>query len=215
MKYNKLLFIEFTEPKIRNNGLKRVRANFKCDCGSVNSYDFVSVKIGHTKQCFKCARTSSAQKRITHNNSNHQLYRKWQDMKNRCYNPKVDRYSAYGYFGITVCDQWKNDFKSFYDWCILNNWNNKLQIDRIDVLKNYCPENCRLITAFEQKFNLKNTVYVNIDQRKVSLRRLMYFNNQYRRFGTVYNGLQKGKTIEYYLNKYNIDPELEKNAPIL
>lgn len=215
MKYNRLSFIEFTEPKIRSNGIKRPFAMFECECGNIHKYDFSAVKTGHTKQCFKCARKSSSQKRITHNNSNHPLYRKWQDMKNRCYNTKVDRYNAYGEFGIKVCDEWRNNFESFYNWCIKNNWNKNLQIDRIDVLKNYCPENCRLITAFEQKFNLKKTFYVKIDGRNVSLRRLMHFNNQSFRTGTLFHGIKNGKTIEYYLKKYNIDPELEKNAPII
>lgn len=216
MKYNRLSFIEFTEPKIRSNGIKRTFAMFECECGNIHKYDYSSVKMGHTKQCFKCARKSASIKTRTHNNTNHPLYRKWQDMKNRCYNPNVDRYNSYGEFGITVCNEWKNSFESFYNWCILNNWNKNLQIDRIDVFKNYCPENCRLITAFEQKFNMKKTFYVYIENRKVSLSRLMHFNGMSKRMRTVYVGIKKNnKTIEYYLEKYNINPELEKNAPII
>lgn len=37
------------------------------------------------------------------------------NMMNRCYNEGVQRRKPY-YVGVTVCDEWKNDSETFYDW---------------------------------------------------------------------------------------------------
>lgn len=59
-----------------------------------------------------------------------------------------------------MCEEWKNDFKTFYDWAISSGWRQGLSIDRIDVNGNYCPENCRWITMKEQAQNRRNTVFI-------------------------------------------------------
>ena len=129
-KINKLEFLGFTEPKIRTNGAKRIMGFFRCECGNEKIYDYSVVKNSHTKQCFKCSRVSAAEKMKKHNLIKHPLYRKWQDMKKRCYNPKVDRYKNYGALGIKVCEDWKTDFMSFYNWSIENGWKEGLTIER-------------------------------------------------------------------------------------
>ena len=45
--------------------------------------------------------------------------------------------TSYGERGIEVCNEWKNDFQSFYDWAINNGYNENLTIDRIDNNKGY------------------------------------------------------------------------------
>lgn len=35
-----------------------------------------------------------------------------------CYNSNNKDYKDYGGRGIAVCDEWKNDFKAFWDWSI-------------------------------------------------------------------------------------------------
>lgn len=81
------------------------------------------------------------------------IYRIWKNMKQRCYNPKNPRYNFYGKIGVKVCDEWKNNFISFYKWSIENGYQDNLTIDRIDVNGNYEPSNCRWITNKEQQFN--------------------------------------------------------------
>lgn len=81
------------------------------------------------------------------------LYRIYHNMKNRCFNPKTTGYDRYGGRGIIVCDEWKDDFKAFYDWSISHGYADNLTIDRIDVNGNYEPGNCRWVTMKEQNQN--------------------------------------------------------------
>ena len=81
-------------------------------------------------------------------------YRTWVNMKQRCYNKNVKAYPRYGGRGITVCDRWMHDFRTF-----LKDMGYKpfprAQIDRIDNDGNYEPANCRWVTALE---NIRNRI---------------------------------------------------------
>lgn len=91
------------------------------------------------------------------------LYRIWLQMKNRCFNTKTLRYIDYGARGITVCDEWRNDFKAFYDWAMSHGYSDELTIDRINNDGNYDPTNCRWVTVRQQNRNSRHNTLLTLN----------------------------------------------------
>lgn len=87
-------------------------------------------------------------KRSSHHMNNTRLHTIWKNMKQRCYNPKRNRYQWYGGKGIKVCDEWLS-FAPFADWSLANGYTDDLVLDREDSDKDYCPENCQWVTVVE------------------------------------------------------------------
>ena len=90
-------------------------------------------------------------------------------MLNRCFNSKCADYKYYGSRGITVCNEWKNDFMSFYTWAMRNGYRENLTIDRINNNGNYEPLNCRWITKKEQQRNKRNNRYITYGGKTLCL----------------------------------------------
>lgn len=88
-------------------------------------------------------------------------YSVWQDMLNRCRNPKVASYPNYGGRGIVVCQEWY-DFNTFYT-DMGSRPSSTHSIDRIDCNGNYTPENCRWATREEQYCNKRNNHFVTFN----------------------------------------------------
>lgn len=133
-----------------------------------------------------------------HGLSKHPLYRKWCDMKKRCYNPNTERYKSYGALGIKVCEEWRTDFSAFYHWSLLTGWQKGLTIERLDVNLDYSPSNCKYIPYSEQCYNKKNTLFVEWEGEVLSLSRLCknlgLTNADYKKVWHHYR--KTGKTLE-------------------
>ena len=69
-----------------------------------------------------------------------------------------------------MCNEWLDDFNSFYEWSINNGWKDGLTIDRIDVDGNYEPSNCRWVDWKTQQRNKSNNIYVEFNGKKVCLK---------------------------------------------
>ncbi len=130
-------------------------------CGTEFKASICNIKNGNTKSCGCYNIQKIIERNSVHKLSYTKLYRIFATLKDRVLNPKNKQYNDYGGRGITICDEWKNDFKSFYDWSILNGYeeNKGLSIDRIDNDENYCPENCRWTTPTIQSRNQR--IYKN------------------------------------------------------
>lgn len=125
----------------------------KCDCGNTAVVRGASLKNGITRSCGCLIAESTKNRNTTHCLSKTRLYRIWANMKDRCLNSNTREYPYYGGRGITVCDEWKNDFQAFYNWAMANSYQDHLSIDRIDNDKGYTPDNCRWATHSEQMYN--------------------------------------------------------------
>lgn len=91
-------------------------------------------------------------KKIKYKNKdkNHiRLYSIYTHMKERCYNKNHVGYKNYGARGVSVCEEWKNDFLSFREWALQNGYSDNMTIDRIDNDLGYSPDNCQWITLGE------------------------------------------------------------------
>lgn len=141
-----------------------------CDCGNETIVGISNLRNGSVKSCGCLARELSSLRLKKHGKTNTILYKTWKNIKNRCYNKNTKKYNYYGGRGIFVCEEWLNNFESFYNWSIHNGWKKGLTIDRIDVNGNYEPSNCRWVDWKTQQRNKSNNIYVNFEGEKVCLK---------------------------------------------
>jgi len=93
-------------------------------------------------------------------------------MKQRCMNPKNNKYSFYGARGIKVCDRWVKSFDNFLADMGYRP-SKKHSIDRINNDGDYCPENCKWATHKEQCNNRRTSVRYMYNGKEVSMSDLM------------------------------------------
>lgn len=159
-----------------------------CDCGNYKNVSTKNLRNGRVRSCGCLAKEIFSKSRMASIKipgltiATTRIYRIWYETKRRCYNLKCIQYNNYGGRGITVCDEWRNNSATFYNWAISNGYADNLTIDRKDNNGNYCPDNCRWLTQKEQQNNRRNN-------------RLIEFNGE-------------TKTISEWGEKYNINYNL-------
>ena len=136
----------------------------KCECGNTTIVRSDHLKSGHTTSC-GCNKIMIT----SHKKSQSNLYRRWDKIKQRCYNKNSKNYKNYGARGIKMCDEWLYNFMAFYNWAISNGYRNTLTIDRIDCNGNYEPNNCRWVDYTTQNNNRRNTVYLTCNGKTQSV----------------------------------------------
>ncbi len=153
-KYGRLTAIRKTE---KRNKYKQLLWECLCDCGNTHYVWVGSLTQGHVKSCgcFYPYAGDKDKKRIR---------KIWQGMIDRCYNPERISYKIYGAKGITVCDEWLNNFDAFYRWSINNGYKPGLTIDRFpNKTGPYSPDNCRWATYVQQANNRTNSTLLTLN----------------------------------------------------
>lgn len=132
----------------------------QCDCGNKRLVASTNLRNNSSRSCgcLKSERTKEA--KTIHGQKDTRLYRLWAGIKARCFNPNVKAWEHYGGRGISLCQEWANDFSVFAEWAKENGYKDNLTIERRNVDGGYCPENCLFITQKEQGYNKRNTVYI-------------------------------------------------------
>lgn len=155
-RFGRLVAIEVDSRNWQGKTMWRCR----CDCGNETVVKSDSLKSGHTRSC-GCLYTENIGKtNLTHGHTGERIHNIWKCMRSRCSNQNNDSYENYGGRGVSVCDEWKNDFQSFYDWSMHNGYADNLSIDRINNDGDYSPENCRWTTALTQANNTRRNRYI-------------------------------------------------------
>lgn len=159
-KYNRLEVIELYE-----RGTGKIKWKCRCDCGNVVIAIGNNLKNGHTQSCGCYKRDRTIESHTIHGESDSRLYNILIGMKTRCYDEKCRSYKNYGAKGIRICDEWLGEegYINFKKWALNNGYNNSLSIDRIDVLKDYCPSNCRWADTDVQANNKSVSRYITIN----------------------------------------------------
>jgi hypothetical protein len=195
--FGKLTVISETESR----GKTRVYV-CSCSCGNSTIVQQGNLKNGHTKSC-GCFLIQS---RYDKGNDVYQPeYTNWRKMKERCLNPKSDKYHYYGGRGITVCDRWANSFKNFYE-DMGQKPSPKHSVERVKGNLGYSKENCVWATHREQMGNVSTNRWMEHEGRK------MIFSDWAREFGVHPSSLRdalKNRTfsevVVFYTNKKRIN----------
>lgn len=166
-KFGRLTVLERTDDLIQPSGQHKTQWLCKCDCGNLITVQGCNLKSEHTQSCGCYSQDYPSHTK--HNKCKTRLYKCWKHIKQRCYDKNSKEYINYGGRGITVCNEWLNDFQVFYDWAMANGYKDDLTIDRIDVNGNYEPSNCRWVTVKVQNNNKRSNRLITYNEKTQTL----------------------------------------------
>lgn len=176
----------------------------ECDCGGSITTTIGRLNFGKTKSCGCIGKEIARSKDNYHGMKNTPEYNSWRKIKERCYDKNDHNYDNYGAVGITMCEEWRESFITFYNdmgSCPEKGYT----IDRIDCTKGYTKENCRWANPHTQARNRlktkinKTSQYKGVCYEKESGKWMA-------RFTISYEGKQYGGRI------YRYDTEQEAAA---
>lgn len=166
-RFGKLVVVGRADDYISPKGYRSLNWSCVCDCGNETVVRGCNLRSGASLSC-GCNRICNPNRR-THGMKNSRIYSIWRSMKDRCFNENCVSYKNYGARGITVCDEWANNFSAFYDWAIKAGYSECLSIDRIDNDGNYTPSNCRWATPEVQANNTRHNHMIEYNGKTLTL----------------------------------------------
>jgi hypothetical protein len=198
---NKLYPLRFLQPKINKKGYKLPVIECRCECGKVVPVDMYHFVNNQIKSC-GCLLVQSCKDNFTKYPGNvKQIRASYDAMMRRCYSHKCESYSFYGGRGVSVCDEWVNDYKVFLKWAKENGWKKGLQLDK-DKLGNgfmYSPSTCCWLTQSENvKYTRSATLFDYMGEKRTltEIGRIAKINAN-----TLRRSISKGLSLEDAINK--------------
>ena len=137
-----------------HNKHRQIVFRVRCECGHVKKVRKWSLIMGQSTMCGSCAFKENPNRAFKHGLSRTKTYKAWCDMKSRCLNPDHKFYKWYGGKGITIDERWRKFVYFFEDMGYVPEG---MQLGRLDVTKNYTPDNTFWTTAKGNMRNRTNT----------------------------------------------------------
>ena len=130
------------------SGGVKIRAMIKCPTCDTILVRPISM-IHDTERCRECFAMVRSLVKVRGS----KLHCIWRGMKSRCHNPNRPVWPRYGGRGISICEEWRENFHAFKAWAMANGFRRGLTIDRRDNDRGYSPDNCRWIPQPDQMRN--------------------------------------------------------------
>lgn len=196
---DKINDLTMIEPSYTYGKKSRRYAKFQCDCGNIKTIRVYNVTSESTKSCGCKKHINMTPRNIKHGLCYSRLYNIWRKMIYRCKSKSYHEYEYYGGRGIKVCEEWENNFLTFYNWAINNGYKDNLSIDRINTNGNYTPDNCKWSTSEEQGNNKRNNINITINDKTQTLAQWCKELNL--KYTTVLMRIKRGWSYEEALEK--------------
>lgn len=146
--------------------------------------------------------------------NNSELYRRWIKMKAACYGEYSKEYNSMGARGIKVCDEWVDNYPAFKDFALKHGYKDGLVIDRIDVDKDFEPDNVRFVKPQERYNNRSNSRIYTYNNKSMTLSqwaRELKISRQ-ALFSHVKKHGDPKISIAYYKGRLNSKSKVSKNS---
>lgn len=146
-RFGRLVVIKKLKQRAKNSS---VLWQCLCDCGRITIVRNDHLQSSNTRSCGCLQKEIASKANTKHGMWNTPIYYTWQNMLQRCNNPKHINYQYYGGREIKVCKQWLKFENFFID---MGKQPMGLTIERINNALGYLKENCKWATWQEQGRN--------------------------------------------------------------
>lgn len=152
-----LTALEYINETVVFGKSRRTAIICQCICGNKTT-----ISVANFKRDIRSCGCMPKGKSRTYNYSCNKIRKIYYAMIGRCHIPSDLGYKHYGERGVKVCDEWRNNPQSFFDWSVENGWRPGLDLDK-DKLGDgmlYSPETCCFITPKENAKYRRSSIQV-------------------------------------------------------
>lgn len=178
-----------------------------CECGEIRKIPASRLLTGHSKSC-GCL---SQERKTIHGMQATKIYTVWENVIQRCNNPRHPSYKNYGGRGIRVCERWLSAKNFIED--MLPTYQPGLTLDRIDNEGDYEPANCAWRSRREQSNNTRTNRWIEFNGERLTMSqwsKKLGINHQ-----TIHDRLKKRLPLEMVLSPANLsNPNRRVAQPI-